>query len=45
MFYREMVQAILMFGSEKCVLLEATEKKVEGAHTGLLIQITGKRER
>ena len=34
MFYRAVVQAILLYGSETLVLSAAMEKKVEGAHTG-----------
>ena len=45
MFYRAVVQAILLFGSETWFVLVAMDKKVEVAHTGLLRQITGKRAR
>ena len=45
MFYREVVQAVLLFGSESGVLLSAMVKTVERAHTGFLHQITGKRVR
>ena len=41
-FYRAVVQAILMYGLETWVLLAEMEKKVEGAQTGFLRQITGK---
>ena len=41
-FYRVVVQEILMYGSDMWVLLEEMENKVEGAHTGLLRQITWK---
>ena len=44
-FYREMAQAVLFFGSEAWVLFESMERKVEGAHTGFLRQIMGKRVR
>ena len=43
MFYGALVQAVLLYGSDMGVLLAAMEKKVEGAHTGFLRQITGKR--
>ena len=36
MFYREVVQAVLLFGSESGVLLSAMVKTVERAHTGFL---------
>ena len=45
MFYREVVQAILMYGSEMWVISVEMERKVEGTHTGFLIQVTGKRAR
>ena len=45
MFYRAVVQAVLLYGSETLVLSAAMERKVEGAHTGFLQQITGKRAR
>ena len=41
MFYRAVVQEILMYGSETWVLLAAMERKAEGMHTGLLIKIRG----
>ena len=41
-FYRAVVQAILLYGLETWVLLEDTEKKVEGIYTGFLWKITGK---
>ena len=41
MFYRAVVQAILLYGSEIWVILIAMERKVEGTHTELLRQITG----
>ena len=43
MFYREVVQSILLYGSDTWVLLETIEKKVEWEHTGFLRHITGKR--
>ena len=45
MFYREVVQAILLYGSEMWVILVAMDKAVEGEHTSLLRYITGKRAR
>ena len=42
MFYRAVVQAILLYGSETWVLSTEMDKKVEGTHTGFLRQITGK---
>ena len=44
-FYRSVFQAIFLYGLETCVVLAAMEKKVEGAHTGFLRHITGKRAR
>ena len=43
MFYRAVAQAVLLFGSETCVLSAAMEQKVEGTHTCFLCQITRKR--
>ena len=43
MFYREVVQAILLYGLETWVLLTEMERKVEGTHTRFLRNITGKR--
>ena len=43
MFYRALVQAVLLFGYETWVISEAMEKKVEGIHMGFLRHITGKR--
>ena len=42
-FYRAVVQAILLYGSETWVLLASMEKRIEGTHTELLRMITGKR--
>ena len=42
MFYRVVVQAVLLFGSKLWVLLAAMEKTAEGAHNSFLQQITGK---
>ena len=43
MFYRAVVQAVPLFGSDSWVMSAAMEKMVEGTHTGFLRQITGKR--
>ena len=43
MFYRAVIQAVLLFGSETWILLEAMERKVEGTHTGFLRKIMWKR--
>ena len=43
MFYRAVVQAILLYGLETWVLLAEMEKKIEGSHKGFLINIMGKR--
>ena len=45
MLYRVVVQVVVLLGSKYCVLSEATEKTVEGAHTGFLRQIMGKQVR
>ena len=45
MFYRVVVQEILLHGLETWVLLAEMERKVEGAHTDFLRQITGKQVR
>ena len=42
-FYRAVVQAILLYGSETWVLSESMENRVEETHTDLLRLITGKR--
>ena len=44
-FYKAVVQAILLYGSETWLLLAAMERKVEGIYTEFLRQITGKRVR
>ena len=41
MFYRTVVQEVLLYGSETWVLSASMERKVEGTHTGFLQQITG----
>ena len=43
MLYRAVIQAVLLFGSETWILLEAMERKVEGTHTCFLRQIMGTR--
>ena len=45
MFYRAVVQAVLLFGPESWVLLEAVGRMVEGTHTGFMRKIMGKRAR
>ena len=35
-FYRALVQAILLYGLETWVLLEEMDRKVEGIHTKLI---------
>ena len=41
MFYRVVVQDVLLLGLELWVLLVAMEKFFEGAHTGFLRKFTG----
>ena len=43
MFYRALVQTVLLFGAETWVLSEAVSRKLEGVHVGFLRQITGQR--
>ena len=45
MFYRVVLQAVGLFGLESWAVLAAMEKTVEGAYTGFLRKITGKRAR
>ena len=45
MFYRAVVQAILLYGLETWLLLAASERNIEGSHTGSPRHIAGKRER
>ena len=45
MFYRSVVQGILLYGSETRVFSAEMEKKAEGSHTGLLRQIMEKQAR
>ena len=42
-FYRAVVHAILLYGSETWVLSESMAKRIEGNHTELLQMITGNR--
>ena len=42
MVYGEVVQAVLLFGSESLVLYMAMGITVQGTHNGFLIQITWK---
>ena len=41
MFYRVVVQAVLLLRTETWVLLEVMYRKLEGVHVGFLKQITG----
>ena len=43
MFYRTVVQAVLLFGAETWVLSEAMSRKLEGVNMGFLRQIMGQR--
>ena len=40
-FYRAVVQAVLLFGSETWVLLASMLNKLEGVHVGFLQQVMG----
>ena len=42
MFYREVAQAVIIFGSETWEIFVEMERKLEGRHTGFLIRIMGK---
>ena len=44
-FYRAVVQEILLYGSETWVILVSMANRVEGTHTEFLQQITEKRSR
>ena len=43
MFYREVLQVVLLVGLELWVMSAAMDRKVEGAYTRFRIQITVKR--
>ena len=43
MFYRSVVQAVLLFGSETWVLLAEMSRNMEGVHVILLRQLTGQK--
>ena len=43
MFYRAVVQSVLIFGAEDWVLSEAMSRKLEGVHVGFLWRITMQR--
>ena len=43
-FYRAVVQAVLILGAETWVLSEAMSRNMEGVHVGLLKHIKGHRE-
>ena len=45
MLYRAVVQAMIMFCLESCILSKAMERTVEGTHTRFLQQIMGNRVR
>ena len=45
MFYRAVIQLVLLFGADTWLLLAAMEWKAEGTHTGFLRQIMWKRAR
>ena len=45
LFYRVVIQAVLMFGSESWALLDAIMRAVDEIHVELLRHITGKRRR
>ena len=42
MFYRAVIQAVLLFGAENWVFSVVMDRKVDGTHTGFLRKITGK---
>ena len=44
-FYREMLHAIILYGSETWALLASTTKRIEGKHTEFLQMITRKTAR
>ena len=44
MFYREVVQAVIIFGAETWVLSELMSRNLEGVHVGFLRKIIGHRE-
>ena len=41
LFYRVVIQAVLLFGADSWVLLDAITREVESNHVGFLSQITG----
>ena len=43
-FYRAIVQAVLLFGSETWVLTDKISQRIEGAHVGFKRQVTRKQE-
>ena len=43
MFYRAVVQLVLLFGADTWVLSEAVSRKIEGVHMGFLRRIMRKR--
>ena len=44
-FYRALVQAVLLFGSENWVLMAVMLQKLEVVHVGFLYQVTGMNDR
>ena len=44
-FYREVVQTVLLFGDDTWVLSAEISKKLERVHTGFLIQVMGKTDK
>ena len=45
LFYRAVIQEVLLFGSDSWTLSDTTMKSVESNHVGFLLQITRKRAR
>ena len=43
MFYREVVQAVLLFGTDNWVLLAEISRKLKGVHVGFLRHVTGQK--
>ena len=41
MLYQAVVQVVLIFGADTCVLLAAMSKKLEGVYMNFLRQVTG----
>ena len=45
MFYRAVLQAVLIFGEETWVLLTEISRKLEGMHVGFLRQVMGQKSK